>query len=111
MPEQCLPQQCQSCGTSTWPYQTDQLDGRLHVSDTVLVLSASDRETRPYVGATGRLVEDDQSRRPFKVEFDDGQELWFRESELERVTTITPPHDVSRCSMCQRLGYDCSTVR
>jgi hypothetical protein len=63
------------------------------------------------VGATGRLVEDDQSRRPFKVEFDDGQELWFRESELERVTTITPPHDVSRCSMCQRLGYDCSTVR
>ena len=111
MPEQCLPQQCQSCEASTWPYQTDQLDGRLHVGDAVLVLSASDRETREYVGATGQLVEDDQSRRPFRVEFDDGQDWWFRESELERVTTITPPHDSNRCSMCQRLGYDCSTVR
>ena len=35
--------------------------------------------------------------------------LWFKESELERVTTITPPHDWRRCGMCQRLGYDCST--
>ena len=109
VPEQCLPQQCQSCDTSTWPYQTDQLDGdgRLHVGAAVRVLSASDGATRPYVGETGRLVEDDQSDRPFKVAFDcDGEELWFMESELERVSV---PHDWRRCGMCQRLGYDCST--
>ena len=106
----CLPQKCQTCETDTWPYQTDQLDpSRLHVGAVVRVLSASDQETSPYVGETGRLVEDDQSDRPFKVKFDGGQELWFMESELERVTTITPPHDWRRCGMCQRLGYDCST--
>jgi hypothetical protein len=109
VPEQCLPQKCQSCETDTWPYQTDQLDpSRLHVGAVVRVLSASDQETSPYVGETGRLVEDDQSDRPFKVKFDGGQELWFMESELERVSV---PHDSIHCSMCQRLGYDCSRRR
>jgi len=106
----CLPQKCQNCETDTWPYQTDQLDpGRLHAGAVVRVLSASDQETSPYVGETGRLVEVDyQSDRPFKVKFDDGEELWFMEIELERVSV---PHDSSRCSMCQRLGYDCSRAR
>ena len=107
----CLPQKCQTCETDTWPYQTDQLngDGRLHVGAAVRVLSASDLETSPYVGLEGRIVDqDDQSERPFKVKFDDGQELWFRESELERVPV---PHDSIRCSMCQRLGSDCSRKR
>lgn len=108
----CQTQQCQTCETSTWPYQTDQLDpGRLHAGAVVRVLSASDQETSPYVGETGRLVEVDyQSDRPFKVKFDDGQELWFMESELERVVSVSLQHDSSRCSMCQRLGYDCSVT-
>jgi hypothetical protein len=73
------------------------------------VLSASELETGPYVGLEGRIVDqDDQSERPFKVKFDGGQELWFMESELERVSV---PHDSIHCSMCQRLGYDCSRRR
>ena len=61
---------------------------RPQLSATVLVLSASDSSTRPYVGQTGRLLEDDKSGRPFKVEFGDGQKWWFKEGEIQNVGSL-----------------------
>ena len=57
---------------------------RPQVGDTVMVLSASDSATKPTVGKTGRLLEDDNSGRPFKVEFSDGEKWWFKEGELQK---------------------------
>lgn len=59
--------------------------GENEVGVTVLVLSASDSSTGPYVGQTGRLLADDKSGRPFKVEFRDGTTCWFKEGELQKV--------------------------
>ncbi len=60
-------------------------DQQLLKGVTVLVLSASDLSAGPYVGQKGRLVEDDKSVRPFKVEFHDGTVCWFNEGELQKV--------------------------
>jgi hypothetical protein len=84
---------------------------RPRVGATVMVLSASDSSTRPYVGQTGRLLEDDDSGRPFKVEFDDGNEWWFKEGELQKVGSLqqaahrqTPWSGSVKCSGCGMYG-------
>ena len=89
----------------------DSAGGRPQVGATVLVLSASDSSTRSYVGQTGRLLEDDKSGRPFKVEFDDGNKWWFKEGELQKVGSLqqsahrqTPWSGSVECPGCEMYG-------
>ena len=89
----------------------DSAGGRPQVGATVLVLSASDSSTRSYVGQTGRLLEDDKSGRPFKVEFDDGNTWWFKEGELQKVGSLlqsahrqTPWSGSVKCHGCGMYG-------
>ncbi|KOO26944.1 gtp-binding protein [Chrysochromulina tobinii] len=89
----------------------DSAGGRPQVGATVLVLSASDSSTRSYVGQTGRLLEDDKSGRPFKVEFGDGNKWWFKEGELQKVGSLqqsahrqTPWSGSVKCPGCGMFG-------
>jgi hypothetical protein len=89
---------------------------RPQVGATVLVLSASDSSTRPYVGQTGRLLEDDDSGRPFKVEFDDGNTWWFKDGELQKVGSLlqsahrqTPWSGSVKCHGCEMFGPSSQT--
>jgi len=89
----------------------DSAGGRPQVGATVLVLSASDSSTRSYVGQTGRLLEDDKTGRPFKVEFGDGNKWWFKEGELQKVGSLqqsahrqTPWSGSVKCHGCGMYG-------
>jgi len=56
------------------------------VGDRVRIIDASDEETGPFVGRTGRLLEDDGTCRPYLVEISgDSTNYWFCRGELETV--------------------------
>jgi hypothetical protein len=76
----------------------------------VLVLSASDSSTRSYVGQTGRLLEDDKTGRPFKVEFGDGNEWWFKEGELQKVGSKSVPQPSTVAGSRPRVGQSVRVV-
>ena len=81
--------------------EEEEDDGtRPAVGDRVRIINSSDTPTRPYVGQTGVMVNDDRSERPLEVRFDDGQQWWFRANEVRLVDGATnigrmlPPSEI-----------------
>lgn len=80
------------------------------VGDTVKIVRDEDIEPRGMVGRVGRILMDDESGTPYRVQFDDGSTSWFYESDVELVEEEPPQQPTFKVGDLVRLVQEVGRV-